>query len=42
MSLSRFIRALNLPALAAVSAFIWTIFKLALALEPFAMTGAVS
>ena len=37
--MTRILRALNLPALAAVSAFVFAVCALAAALEPFALTG---
>lgn len=37
--MARFLRALNLPALVAVVAFVWAVCALATALEPFALTG---
>lgn len=36
----RILRALNLPALLAITAFVFAVCTLAAALEPFAMTGA--
>lgn len=38
--MTRLLRALNLPALAAVIAFVWAVCALAAALEPFALKGA--
>ena len=35
----RVVRALNLPGLAAVAAFVWAVCAIAGALEPFALTG---
>lgn len=38
--MARILRAMNLPALAAVIAFVLAVCALASALEPYALTGA--